>query len=58
MTVEELIERLKELPPTLPVQLKIYGCGQESWVDLEEIALQDMVNDKNTRICEIDAAYN
>lgn len=54
MTVQQLIETLQRMPLDLPVQLKVYGCGVDSWYDLEETTVQDMVNEDGDRICEID----
>jgi hypothetical protein len=54
VTVEELIDVLVRMPGQLPVELKVYGCGEDSWYALQETQIQDMTNDEGTRICEID----
>lgn len=54
MTVEQLIDVLQRMPGQLPVELKVYGMGQEGWYPLEETQVQDMINGDGTRVCEID----
>lgn len=54
MTVQQLIEHLRRFPPQLPVELKVYGMGQDSWYALEVTQVNDMVNEEGTRVCEID----
>lgn len=59
MTVEDLIERLRTFPPQLPVRLKTYGCGHDSWEDLTEQMVRDMIDESTgDRICEIQADFN
>jgi hypothetical protein len=55
MRVRDLIARLQEMPEDIPVMLKVYGMGQDSWYYLEETQIMDMVHEEtSTRICEID----
>lgn len=55
MTVQDLMDILHRMPPDLPVMLKVYGMGQDSWYYLEETQVQDMMHEEtSTRICEID----
>lgn len=58
LTVQQLIEHLSSFPPDLPVQVKTYGFGGDSWTDVTETMICDMVNDQDVRICEIAADWN
>lgn len=55
MRVRDLVARLQELPPDIPVMLKVYGMGQDSWYYLEERQVNLMTQaESSTVICEID----
>lgn len=60
MNVGELVEHLlQRFPQNLPVRVKTYGCGQDSWADVNPEMVNDMIDGSTgDRICEIQADWN
>jgi hypothetical protein len=58
MNIRHLILELQQFDPNLKVQVKTYGCGCDSWTDLDASMIVEEKNDESESVLQITADWN